>query len=313
MNNKHIVIAGGSGFTGQAMAAHWAQHNKVTILTRNVSGGPDNTFGEKSMAAGVNMLHWDGKTTGDWVQQTDGCDLLINLAGRTVNCRYTEANKAEIMNSRRDATRVLGEAMAMMKHPPELFVSGASATIYRHAEDRAQDEYTGEIANDFSVQVCKAWEAAANKINVQGTRVAILRMAIVLGKGGVLVPYSRLARLGVGGSQGNGRQMFSWVHMQDLLGIVEWLYDHKDQRGTYNAAAPGPVPNSVLMKLLRARYHMPGIPAPAWLLKIAALITGTETELLLKSRWVVPARLQQAGFVFRFPELPKALEDLLPQ
>ena len=155
-------------------------------------------------------------------------DLLINLAGKSVNCRYNEANKTEIMNSRVNATRILGEAMKQMINPPELFVSFASATIYRHAEDRPQDGATGEMHNDFSVQVCKAWEAEANKIVLPHTRNAILRMAIILGDGGVLVPYSWLARLGIGGKHGNGRQMFSWIHADDVCGIVEWLYDNKD-------------------------------------------------------------------------------------
>ena len=312
MNNKHIVLAGGSGFAGQAMAAKWAATNRVTILTRNIANAPDNAFGAKKNLTGVEMLYWDARTAGEWVKQIDGCDILINLAGRSVNCRYNDKNKAEIMNSRVDATRVLGEAMKLMKRPPELFVSVASATIYRHAEDRPQDEFTGEIENDFSVQVCKAWEAEANKIKVPGTRTAILRMAIILGDGGVLVPYSWLARLGVGGKHGNGRQMFSWIHIEDVFGIIDWLYEQKDQQGTYNAAAPNPVPNKTLMKLLRDIYHIPiGIPAPAWLLRIATLIQQTETELLLKSRWVLPTRLQQEGYTFRQPKLKEALDDLL--
>jgi uncharacterized protein len=312
MKNKHIVIAGGAGFIGMQLAEGWIKENKVTILTRNVKDAADNTYGKKHNVADVKMEQWDGKTLGNWVTELEGCDLLLNLAGKTVNCRYNEKNKAEIMNSRIDATRVLGEAVKQLKRPPELWINGASTTIYRHAEDRPQDEFTGEMENDFSVAVCKAWEATFNEIQLPATRKVILRMAIVLGEGGVLVPYAWLARLGVGGTQGNGRQMFSWVHIDDLARIIEWLYEHKEQTGVFNAAAPGPVPNREFMRMMRGIYKMPvGIPAPAWLLEIAAFFHGTETELLLKSRWVLPAKLIREGFAFKYTEMKVALRDLL--
>lgn len=294
------------------LAEKWVKDNTVTILTRNVRSGANNTYGNTVQANGVNMVQWDGKTTGPWVSCLEGCDLLLNLAGRSVNCRYNERNKQEIMNSRIDATRVLGAAVRQLQQPPALWINGASTTIYRHAEDHPQDEFTGEIENDFSVQVCKAWEAAFNEIEVPATRKVALRMAIVLGKGGVLVPYSWLARLGVGGTQGSGRQMFSWVHIEDLERIIEWLVEHKEQSGTYNAAAPGPVANKEFMRLMRQVYNMPvGIPAPAWLLEIAAFIHGTETELLLKSRWVLPTRLLKEGFSFKYTAMEQALGNLL--
>jgi uncharacterized protein (TIGR01777 family) len=294
------------------LAERWTKDNKVTVLTRNVQGSADNTYGMKERVADVQMLPWDAKTLGDWTRGLEGCDLLLNLAGKTVNCRYNEKNKQEIMSSRVDATRVLGEAVKRLKQPPALWINGASTTIYRHADDRPQDEFTGEMESDFSVQVCKAWEAAFNAIEVPATRKVVLRMAIVLGEGGVLVPYSWLARLGVGGKHGNGRQMFSWVHIDDLCEIVEWLYENKEASGVYNAAAPGPVPNQQFMGMLRDIYKMPvGIPAPKWLLEIAAFIHGTETELLLKSRWVLPSRLLQEGYIFKHSKLQDALKDLL--
>ncbi len=312
MKNLKIVIAGGSGFIGMQMARMWAADNKVVILTRNVPNGPNNTYGTMEQIPNVEMVHWDAKTLGTWTGSLTGCNLLINLAGRTVNCRYNARNKTEIMDSRVDATRLLGEAVRLMHNPPELWINGASTTIYRHAEDRPQDEYTGEIENDFSVQVCKAWEAAFKKVQLTQTRKVILRMAIVFGNGGVLVPYSWLARLGVGGKQGNGRQMFSWVHITDLCRMVEWLYEHKDKTGVYNAAAPDPQPNNTFMRMLRTIYKMPfGIPAPAWLLEIAAIIHGTETELLLKSRWVLPTRFLKEGFEFQFNKMNDALSNLL--
>lgn len=312
MKNRHIVLAGGSGFVGQQMAQQWAADNKVVVLTRNIKNAADNSFGNKKHLANVTEVQWDGKTTGDWVDALEGCDLLINLTGRSVNCRYNEKNKAEILNSRVDAVNVLGEAANMLQRPPELFINIASATIYRHAEDRPQDEATGEIGTGFSIDVCKAWEAALNDIPMPHTRKVNLRMAIVLGKGGVLTPYSFLAKMGVGGKHGNGRQMFSWIHIADVLSMAEWMLKNKDAQGTYNASAPNPVTNSAFMQMLRNIYKMPiGIPAPAWLLEIAAVLQGTETELLLKSRWVIPARLQQEGYVFEYPELKPALQNLL--
>ena len=311
MKGNHIVLAGGSGFIGRAMAARWAQDNRVTILTRGQQGA-DNSFGHSQAIPGVELVLWDGRTTGPWVQALEGCDILMNLAGRTVNCRYNETNKRAILQSRVDATQALGAAIKMLNKPPELFINAASATIYRHAEDQPQDEYTGEMEQDFSVQVCMAWERAFAGLNLAHTRKVILRMAIVLGNGGVLVPYSRLARLGLGGRHGTGRQMFSWIHIDDLCSIAEWLNENKDQKGIYNAAAPGPLPNHQFMKLLRKQYQRQvGIPSPAWLLEIAAFIHGTETELLLKSRWVVPARLLKAGFAFQYSDVEAALRDLL--
>ena len=314
MKDKKIVIAGGTGFIGMAMASRLAKDNKVIVLTRNVAAKTDNSYGKQNSLNNVEMVQWDGKTIGLWVATLEGCDLLINLAGRTVNCRYTDRNKEEIMNSRVDATKVLGEAIQMLKQPPSLWINGASATIYRHAEDMPQDEYTGQIQNDFSVRVCKAWEAAFYSPALTATRRVGLRIAIVLGHGGALVPYAMLARLGLGGRQGSGRQMFSWIHIEDLLRIMEWLYDHKEQEGTYNAAAPGPLPNAQFMGLLRRQYHMPvGIPAPSWLLKVAATLIGTETELLLKSRWVLPTRLLKEGFKFQFDHMEEALNNLVGQ
>jgi uncharacterized protein (TIGR01777 family) len=215
-HDKKIVIAGGTGYIGRAMAARWAADNEVVVLTRNAAGKADNTYGVHYEAGLVQYVHWDARHLGDWVPRLEGCDLLINLAGRSVNCRYTAANRQEIITSRVAATRLLGAALRQLKQPPALWINGASATIYRHADDRAQDEFTGEIEDDFSVQVCKAWEHAFAEAAVPGTRKAVLRMAIVLGKGGALVPYTRLVKCGLGGRHGSGKQMFSWIHETDL-------------------------------------------------------------------------------------------------
>lgn len=313
MNNLKIIIAGGSGFVGQAMAARWSHSNEVIVLSRQL-GVAGNRYGNNQSAAKVRNVRWDGRTPGDWMQELEGCSLLVNLSGRSVNCRYTEANKADILQSRVQATQVLGEAVRRCAQPPAVWINGASATIYRHATDRPQDEFRGEMHDDFSVQVCKAWETAFNSCDTPGTRKALLRMAIVLGAGGALVPYRRLAKLGLGGAQGNGWQMFSWVHMDDVCRIVEWIWGNERAQGAYNASAPGPVSNREFMKTLRSVLDVPfGLPAPAWLLKAGAALIGTETELLLKSRWVLPARLLQEGYAFCYPELRPALEQLLRQ
>ncbi len=310
MKALKIIIAGGSGFIGQEMAARWAGVNEVTILSRMRASAANNSYSFKRLA-GIRHLQWDGKTSGNWAKHLEGADILINLAGKSVNCRYNEANKAEILSSRIDATSILSEAVLLCERPPKLWINGASATIYRHAADAPRNESFTAFANDFSVQVCKVWEAAFHKADLPHTRKVILRMAIVLGAGGVMVPYKRLVKLGLGGQQGNGRQMFSWIHIDDLCSIVEWLWADSTQAGIYNACSPCPVSNKAFMKQVRVAYGVPiGLPAPALLLKAGALIIGTETELLLKSRWVLPARLLQEGYPFRFPELGGALKNI---
>ncbi len=311
ISNKKIVIAGGSGFIGRAMAARWSADNEVIILTRSLGGAQDNSYGGRQSGT-VREITWDAQTIGPWTDTLKGADILLNLSGKSVNCRYTAANKRAILESRVRATNVLGAAVKACTRPPKLWINAASATIYRHAEDRPQDEAGGEIHNDFSVQVCKAWEAAFDAHSLPYTRKAALRMAIVLGQGGVLVPFRRLATAGLGGRQGSGRQMFSWIHIDDLCRIVEWLEQKDEATGTYNASAPGPVPNERFMQELRRALNIPaGLPAPAWMIRIGAGLIGTEAELLLKSRWVIPTRLLNEGFAFRYPGIREALADLL--
>lgn len=306
MNNKKIVIAGGTGFIGESMIHHFGgNNNSIIILTRKPQPSRRN----------VTYAYWDGKNTGEWAQLLEGADLLINLAGKSVNCRYTEANKAAIFASRVESTQVLGEAIKQLKNPPALWINAGSATIYRHAEDRPMDEFTGEIKNDFSVQVCKRWEQTFNDITLPNTRKVILRIAITLGKeGGVIDPYLNLLKFGLGGFQGNGRQMYSWIHVTDVIRMMEWLYEHPECQGTYNCAAPNPVTNKVFMETLRkATGYNFGLPAYTWMLKIGGALIGTEAELLLKSRWVIPAKITQAGFTFQYPELREAFRQIISE
>lgn len=309
---KKIVIAGGTGFMGQAMAKCWGKNNEVIILSRQKNNSVNNTYGEKSLCLNVQTVKWDAVHIGDWVRQLEDCDILINLVGRSVNCRYNEQNKKEIISSRVDATNVLGQAISMLENPPKLWINAASATIYRHAEDRPQDEYTGEIENDFSVQVCKIWEQTFYKQPTPVTRKIAIRTAITLGEGGVMIPYFNLVKFGLGGRQGSGRQKYSWIHIMDVCCAIEWMYDHQEMEGTYNLSAPGPVNNAVFMQTVRKVCgHLFGLPAYEWMLKAGAALIGTETELILKSRWVLPTRLLESGFIFRYPELEPALKSIV--
>lgn len=304
MKNKRIIIAAGTGFIGKSLVTHFGEENDIIILTRS----------PRPATGRITYIWWDGKNTGDWVAALENADLLINLTGKSVNCRYTPQNKQVILDSRMNATRVLGTAIQALKNPPKVWINAGSATIYRHAEDRPMDEFNGEIANDFSVQVCKQWEQTFNDITLPHTRKIILRIGVTLGwqPGGVMQPYLNLIKFGLGGYQGSGRQMYTWIHITDVCRMIAWLYENEDQSGTYNCTAPNPVTNKVFMRSLRnTAGHLFGLPAPAPLLKIGAALIGTETELLLKSRWVLPSRALQAGFTFAFPQLTDAFRDIL--
>jgi uncharacterized protein (TIGR01777 family) len=298
---------------------YFGSDNHIIVLSRQSVNTRNNAYSPTLLLPkdgyDVTYRRWDGRhVEKHWATELEGADLLINLAGRTVNCRYTAKNKKEIFDSRTGTTTALGEAIRGCAVPPKCWINAASATIYRDASDRPQDEYTGEMHNDFSVQVCKAWEKTFYEQATPYTRKAVLRMAITLSNGGVLVPYFRLLKFKLGGRQGSGKQMYSWVHAEDVCRVMEWLYEHPGCEGTYNCSSPYPVTNEYFMKALRsAAGHRTGLPAPAWLLAIGAKLIGTEPELLLKSRWVVPTRLKQAGFVFKYPKLKDALQSIIAQ
>ena len=317
MKNKKIIIAGGTGFIGQALAAYFGKDNHVVILSRQAIHTENNAYSKKRLGPddGYNITYWrwDGRRVeAHWAGEIDGSDLVINLAGKSVNCRYTAKNKKEIFDSRTDATRAIGLAIRDVAVPPKLWINAASATIYRHAADRPQDEYTGEYGEGFSVQVCQLWEKTFEEQRTPFTRKVALRMAITLGEGGVIIPYLNLLKYGLGGRQGSGQQMYSWVHIEDVCRSIEWFFDHPELEGVYNVAAPGPVSNQEFMTTLRtATGHRTGLPAYAWMLRIGAALIGTETELVLKSRWVLPAKLAATGFVFRYPRLDNALKAII--
>ena len=316
MKNKKIIIAGGTGFIGQEMTKYFSEENQIIILTRQLKKVQNNRNHYDSLhqhdLKNVQFLNWDGKTTGEWVKELNEADIIINLAGKTVNCRYTEKNKKEIFDSRTDAVKVIGKAIGQCTTPPKLWINASSATIYRHAEDRPQDEYTGEFYDGFSVQVCKLWEKTFYEQTTPATRKVALRMAITLGPGGVLIPYFNLLKFGLGGKQGSGKQMYSWIHIEDSCRMIDWIDAHSTIEGTYNCCSPNPVTNAAFMKLLgRATGQTINLPAYEWMLKIGASLIGTDTELVLKSRWVVPTKILESGFKFRYPLLQDAFTDII--
>lgn len=358
MKNKKIIVAGGTGFIGQELARYFGKDNHVVILTRQSVQSYNNRYSHKLLTAadGYNITYWrwDGKhIEKHWAMELDGSDIVINLAGKSVNCRYNKKNRERIISSRVDATRILGRAIKQSARPPKLMINAASATIYRNAQDQPQDEYNGEIreekdmnmpyslldrcrrnfqkcitalrhgkssaeykniSKDFSVQVCLAWEQAMNELTLPHTRKIIFRTAITLGKGGVMVPFLNLGKYGLGGRQGHGNQLFSWVHIHDVCAAIEHCYDHKEMQGVYNLSAPKAIPNTAFMATLRKLTgHRFGLPAFNWMLELGAAMIGTETELLLKSRWVYPARLLESGFRFRYVHIEDALQNIVQQ
>lgn len=318
MKNKKIVIAGGTGFIGEEMIKYWGKDNQLVILTRQVKHAVNNRNNFNALNEAdlkkVRYEKWDGKTSGDWAKALDGADIIINLAGKSVNCRYTAKNKQEIFDSRTNSVNAIGDAIRKCKRPPALWINASSATIYRHATDRPQDEYTGEMHNDFSVQVCKKWEKDFYAQQTPLTRKIALRMAIALGAGGVLIPYFNLLKFGLGGRQGSGKQMYSWVHVKDTLNMIEWLFEHAELSGTFNCSSPNPVTNNEFMRTLRkVTGYAFGLPAYEWMLTIGGAFIGTESELVLKSRWVVPAKIMETGFRFTYPLLEEALADVIKE
>jgi uncharacterized protein len=316
MKNKKIVIAGGSGFIGEEMIRYFGKENTIVILTRKLPDSSNNRNQYSGLTnaelTNTSFVQWDGKTIDPWYKELEAADLIVNMAGKSVNCRYTAKNKQEIVDSRINATKVIGEAINKLVQPPKLWINASSATIYRHAEDQPQDEITGEIKDDFSVRVCKQWENTFYEQQTPFTRKVALRMAITLGSGGVMIPYFNLLKFGLGGKQGSGKQMYSWVHVEDTCRMIEYLFDHDVMEGTFNCSAPNPVTNQQFMETLRKTTHTKiGLPAFEWMLKLGALIIGTETELVLKSRWVVPTKMLQAGFSFKYPQLKDALEQVI--
>jgi uncharacterized protein (TIGR01777 family) len=313
MNAKlKIVIPGGSGQVGTILARHFHnQGHNVVVLARALRLAP------------WKIVKWDGMNLGDWVSEMESSDIVINLSGRSVNCRYTKANCEEIQKSRIQTTRLVGQAIGRLGHPPRLWMNASTATIYRHAFDRPMDEDTGEFGGTepgvplywrFSIDVAKSWEDSFFTAPTPSTRKIALRSAMVMSpdSGGVFDQLLRLVRLGLGGSAGSGKQFVSWVHDMDFLRSIEFLVAHEEVNGPVNIAAPNPVPNREFMRALRQAWGAPfGLPATKHMLEFGAIVMRTDTELILKSRRVIPGRLLRDGFQFQSPDWPAAARDLV--
>ncbi len=306
-----IVIPGGSGQVGSILCRAFTKDgHEVVVLTRAPRPAPWAT------------VSWDGRSLGAWVDAVDGADVLVNLAGHTVNCRYHERNRERIMNSRLEPTRVLGEAIAECSKPPPVWLQASTATIYAHRYDTANDEETGILGGHeegapstwrFSIDVATAWERALDEAKVPNTRKVKLRSAMTMSAdpGGIFDMLLGLARHGLGGTAGDGRQYVSWVHHEDFVRALHWLIDHEEIEGPVNIASPEPLPNAAFMRALREAWGIRlGLPATRWMLEIGAVFLRTETELILKSRRVVPGLLLRHGFSFRHPSWPEAARSL---
>jgi uncharacterized protein len=309
-----IVLPGGSGQVGAVLARDFlAAGHEVVILGRSA----------QTNLHGARHVQWDARTLGDWAQSLEGADAVINLAGRSVNCRYTPENRALILNSRVDSTRVVGEAIAAAQHPPRVWLQAATATIYAHRFDAPNDDVTGIIGGDetsapdtwtFSIGVAKAWEAALEAAETPRTRKVALRSAMIMDpfKDGVFDTFLKLARFGLGGAMGSGKQYVSWMHDQDFYRAIGFLLECEDISGPIILAAPNPLPNHEFMRELRETLGIGfGLNSTDWMLEIGTWALQTETELILKSRRVVPSRLLEAGFTFEFPGWHDAARNLV--
>lgn len=300
-NSNKTIIAAANGYLGKLLAKHFASNGfEVIGLCR-----------KPTTLENARCVIWDGKNLGNWSKELEGASSLINLSGKSVDCRYTEENKRLIIASRVNSTKVLGLAVAACANPPKVWLNAGSATIYSHAEDKDMGEETGEIGEGFSVDVCKTWENTFFSCDTPKTRKAVLRISFVLGNDGGAYPMlKKLVKLGAGGAMGKGIQYISWIHEDDFCSSVEWLLNNPIE-GAVNISAPEPQPNAVFMGEMRKAYNIPfGLPQPKWLLELGARIIGTETELILKSRRVVPKRLLDNGFAFKYPTLKAAIKSL---
>lgn len=295
-----IIIAAGTGFLGKNLEKYFIDKgHQVYILTRN----PHRS----------NEYHWDGKTLGKWKNLFENADILINLTGKSVDCRYTDKNKKEIYDSRINSTRILQKAVDQCINKPKVWLNASSATIYIHSETQLNTEENGIIGDDFSMNICKNWEKEFFKQETENVRKVALRTSIVLGNnGGAFPKLKMITKLGLGGKQGRGAQMVSWIHIHDFCKAVEFIIECENMSGPVNITAPHPLSNEVFMEKLRKEMKIPfGLNAPVWQLEFASLFLKTETELILKSRNVYPEKLMQNGFKFLYADIESVFRDLL--
>lgn len=307
---KKIILAGGSGFLGQALARYFSALKwDVVVLTRQ----------PKPSADGLREVAWDGETVNAWAQELEGAEAVVNLCGRSVDCRYTATNRKVLLASRILPTQALGQAIANCVVPPRVWLNASSASLYKHTFDLDMDEEgaqgaTPEAKDSFLIELIHQWEQAFNEAQTPRTRKVALRTTMVLGmnRNSVVPVLRRLTRLGLGGRMGSGKQLVSWIHEEDYCRAIEWVIAHEALSGPVNFAAPNPLPNAEMMRLFRELCGVPfGLPATEWMLELGAVFLRTETGLIIKSHRVVPGRLLASGFTFRFPHFREALEGLI--
>lgn len=309
-----VVIPGGSGQVGRVLTRSFlAGGHDVVVLSRSAP----------STEGALRTVSWDAREPGEWCRELDDCDVVINLAGRSVDCRYTDANMKAMMDSRVDSARAVGQAIAASPSPPRLWLQMSTATIYAHRFDAANDEASGILGGQeegvpdywaYSVEIAQAWERELERADTPRTRKCALRTSMVMSpdRGGIFDVLYGMTRRGLGGAIAGGRQYVSWIHEHDLVGAVQRLIEDEELEGPFNLASPGPLPQGEFMALLRQAAGVRiGLPATAWMAEIGAFFLRTDTELLLKSRYVVPGRLLESGFVFQFPTWEAAAEDLV--
>jgi uncharacterized protein (TIGR01777 family) len=300
---QKLIIAAGTGFLGQVLLHHFKdKFEEIVILTR----------GESKTVDTIKYVNWDAKTFSGWENELENATVLINLAGKSVDCRYTIANKKEIYSSRIDSTTILNQAVLNCKKPPKHWLNSSTSTIYRHSEDKQMDEIDGEIGDDFSMNIAKSWERTFFETETPNTLKTALRTSIVLGKnGGAFVPIKTLAKIGFGGKQGQGNQFISWIHEKDFARAIEFIIQEKIV-GIVNVVSPKPTRNNHFMQKLQKEIGIPfGIPIPKIVLEIGSFFIRTQPELVLKSRNVIPKRLLENGFKFKFENLDIAFQNLL--
>ncbi len=308
-----VVIPGGSGHVGAALIRHFRSLGwEISVLSR-----------KSFVCDGVKSVTWDGKSSGDWCCELEGADVVINLAGRSVNCRYSVENLNDMMNSRVDSVRVIGEAIAGCTNPPKVWLQASTATIYAHRYDSPNDEFTGIMGGDepgapftwnASIKIAKAWEDEFEKANTPRTRKVAIRSGMTMSpdKGSVFTVFADLAKKGLGGRLGDGKQFVSWIHEKDFTAAISFLIEHDEITGVVNLCSPNPLPQTEFMKILRKAVGAPfGFPAPAPLVELGTRFMQTESELVLKSRRVIPSLLLKHGFKFQFPNWKEAVADLV--
>jgi uncharacterized protein (TIGR01777 family) len=299
---QKIIIAGGTGFLGNSLRNKYKNLDvEIIILTRKKIQNEGN----------ITYVHWDAKTLGSWISHLEGSTAIINLVGKSVNCRYTEDNKKEIIASRVDATSIIGKAISTCLHPPKVWINAGSAAIFGDSGSKIKDE-NSSVGNGFSPQICKEWEQAFDEAVTPNTRKVFLRIGLVLQKGGgILKPFMNLARFGLGGKIGTGSQYMSWIHEEDFTNVIDWVIQDESVQGILHCASPFPVTNKDFMKAMRLAVSVPfGFSNPAFLIRIGAIFIGTEAELVLSGRRVISRILHEKNFKFKYPHIQDAVQQL---